>query len=157
MNAPCEIKPGDCMLFAGSSPFSWVIKVKTFSPVSHVEVALNENYALACRDGHGTDLYPIRLRGLYAVRRPTTPIDWGAAMAWFGTVKGQPYSYWQAMRFFRLKWCKENVTKTMCSPFATRLYRNGGFHPFAGKYDASLVSPGMFLSAAPFEDVWVRA
>jgi hypothetical protein len=142
------------MLFAGSSLFSFVIKVKTFSPVSHVEVALNPNYALACRDGLGTDLYPLRLRGLYAVRRPTTPMDWGAAMAWFGTVKGQPYSYWQAMRFFRLG--KENVTKTMCSPFATRLYRKGGFHPFAGKYDASLVSPGMFLSAVPFEDVWFR-
>ena len=149
------IQPGDCLLYAGRSPWSWIIKVKTWSDVSHVEVALNPNYAITSREGSGVNLYPLTRTNLYAVLRPEAPIDFAAAMQWFGTVKGQPYGYWQALRFFRLG--KENRTKMMCSPCVARWYRAGGFHVFDEGFDASLVSPGMFLASPALTCIWRRA
>ena len=146
------IQPGDCLLYSGHAIWSWIIKLKTWSDVSHVEVALNEHYTLTSREGRGVNLYDFDWDDLHTILRPTGPIDFGAAMAWFATVRGQRYGYWQALRFFRLG--KEDVTRMMCSPFCTRWYRAGGFHPFAGQYDASLVSPGMFLSSCQFTTVW---
>jgi hypothetical protein len=149
-----EIQPGDCLLYAGHSPWSWVIKVKTFSPVSHSEVALNANYTITSREGRGVNVYGLTRENLYAVLRPTDPLDFGAGMKWFETVRGQSYGYWQALRFFRLG--KEDLKRMMCSPCCTRFYRACGFHPFAGSYDASLVSPGMFLASPHFTEVWRR-
>lgn len=149
------VQPGDCLLYAGTSPWSWVIKVKTWSPVSHSEVALNRNYTITSREGKGVNVYPFTDEHLYAILRPEWPPDMSKAMEWFKGVIGQPYGYWQALRFFRLG--KEDTLKMMCSPCCARFYRAGSFHAFAGDFDASLVSPGMFLSSPHFVTVWTAA
>jgi len=149
-----DIHPGDCLLYSGTSLWSRVIMIKTWSDISHSEVALNEHYAITSRTSHGVNLYTLTWDHLAHVLRPEGPIDFGKAMAWFKIVKGEKYGYWQALRFFRMG--KENMTRMMCSPCCTRLYRAGGFHPFAGDYDASLVAPRDFLTSPHFTVVWSR-
>lgn len=149
-----NLHAGDCLLYSGRSLWSWTIKLKTWSPVSHSEVYLGDGETITSREGRGVARYPLTLTHLAYVLRPTEPLDLSAGLAWFATVAGQPYGYWQALRFFRLG--KEDTTRQMCSPCCTRFYRACGFHPFAGRYDASLVSPGMFLASPHFDEVWRR-
>lgn len=146
------LREGDCLLYSGSGPWSWIIKVKTFSPVSHSEIYIGEGKTITSREGSGVNVYPFTDEHLHTVLRPEWPPDMAKMLEWFGTVKGQKYGYWQALRFFRLG--KEDLTRMMCSPCCARSYRAGHFHPFAGDYDASLVSPGMFLSSPHFVPVW---
>ncbi len=147
-------RPGDLLLYSTrGSIWSWAIKVKTWSQVSHCEVVGPDATALASRDGKGVNTYyPIRERDLYAVLRPVHPMDMGAAWQWHQTVIGQKYDWWGLMRFFTLG--KPSLTKQFCSEYAVRLYRHGGIEPFTPDYDADLVSPGMFLASAAFTSVW---
>lgn len=152
MVAPPVLVPGDCLLYSGSGPWSWVIKVKTWSPVSHSEVYIGDGKTITSREGAGVNVYPLTLEHLHTVLRPEWQPDMAKMLEWFGTVRGQKYGYWQALRFFRLG--KEDQTRMMCSPCCARAYRAGSFHAFAGQFDCSLVSPGMFLSSPHFVPVW---
>lgn len=146
------MRPGDLVLYSGAGLWSWVIKVKTWSPVSHCEVVIGGGQTVTAREGRGVNVYAFTDAHLYAVLRPEWAPNLEAALRWFRGVQGQPYGYWQALRFFRLG--KEDQTRMMCSPCCARFYRAGGFHAFAGDFDASLVSPGMFLSSPHFVPVW---
>lgn len=150
-----EIQPADCLLYRGKGFVSWAIRVKTWSPVSHVEVALNPHFAISARDD-GVKVFPLTLVNLYAVLRPTpeTPLDFGAAMRWFKTVEGQRYDWTGLFRFFTVG--KQSQDKQFCSEVVTRWYRAAGFYPFNNAYDADLVSPGMYLSSPHFTRVWAR-
>lgn len=148
------VLPGDVLLYATRGSFwSWAIKVKTWSPVSHCELAGPDDTALASRDGKGVNTYyPRRERDLYAVLRPVQPLDMAAVWAWHLTVRGQKYDWWGLMRFFTLG--KQSMHKQFCSEYLTRALRHGGLEPFAPGYDADLVSPGMFLASSAFSTIW---
>lgn len=155
------VQPGDCLLYSGSGLWSWLIKLKTWGPVSHSEVYIGNGQTVTSREGQGVNFYAFTDEHLYVILRPETPINMTAALTWFTTPgedgrtpKGQPYGYWQALRFFRLG--KEDTARMMCSPCCTRFYRKGDVVPFAPSWDASLVSPKDFLASPHFTEVWRR-
>ena len=158
-----ELKPGDILLFSGKSLFSRLIQVKTFSKFSHVEVYLGNNLTATSKEGKGVNWYEVETENLAAVLRPETlyQIDPSEAIDYHNSCVGQSYDYWGILRFFKIG--KQTTDKSFCSEHSTRVSRrlklidSSGFlidyfHPFAERYDADLVSPGMFW-ASPHYDV----
>lgn len=166
-----RLVPGDCLLYSSGGPLPWLIKLKTWSPVSHVEVyrgvANGVARSIAARQA-GVNTYPVRLDGVYEVLRPDpSPLDLQPAVVWFDVpfnkatgqgVTGQRYDVLGLFRFFTLG--SQSTEKQFCSEVATRFYRRALTHdgrpfcPFAADYDADLVSPGMFRASTQFVDVW---
>lgn len=154
---PVPTVPGDVLLYSGAGFWSWAIKVKTWSDVSHCEMVGYDETAMASRDGEGVRTYwPIRSEGLYAVLRVRGGLafDFDAAWEWHKRQRGQRYDWWGLMRFFTLG--DQTHDKQFCSEYLTRLLRAGGVEPFARGYDADLVSPGMFLASGALVEVWRR-
>ena len=154
-----DLRPGDCLLYRGRGLFSWLIRVKTWSAVSHCEGVVNPDreQVIAARTT-GVHAYTYDPDRLYAVLRPVAPVDVDAAMAWFARcASGQRYHYWGLLRFFLLgRRSAAEAKKMFCSELLVRWYRAGGFTPFAPGYDADATSPGMFLSSPNFTVIWTR-
>jgi hypothetical protein len=143
--------PGDCLCYSGRGPLSWAIKVKTWSQVSHVEGYAGDGHVVAAR-ATGVRTYHLTDKDLVAVLRPSATMDVPAAMRWFHDhANGQRYDTLGLFRFYTLG--RQSMDKQFCSELLTRWYRAGGFHPFAQRYDADLVSPGMFACSPLFEEV----
>ena len=152
---PDTLVPGDCLLYQGSSLFSWLIRVKTWSYISHVEVFIGNERALASRDGEGVSNYHLRLEGLVEVLRPTDAFDLDAGIAWYGTVKGRPYDWRQLFTFLKAgRRQLENEEAFFCSEFANAFYRKCGLFAFSRTYPSTAVAPGMFRASPHFEVVW---
>lgn len=141
------IRAGDVLLYSGTGFFSKLIKVKTWSAISHVEVSIGNGYSVASRDGQGVGLYPHRATELVAILRPKGPFDVTAAMRWFQTVDGQGYDWLGLMAFYWAKWQGKENGKMFCSEFAVRFLRAGGVEPFTPETDADAVAPGEFLKS----------
>lgn len=151
-NLTTWLLPGDALLYRSKGLMPWLIRVKTWSRASHIEVYMGKGIAYAART-EGVRSYPLRTEGLYAVLRPEGAFDAAKATAWFNaSAVGQKYDTFGLLRFFTLG--KQSLTKQFCSELATRLYRAGGFCPFADTYDADLVSPGMYLASPHFTELW---
>lgn len=151
-----ELRPGDCLLYWGNSLFDWAIAIKTWNKIAHVEVYRGKGENLASRNGIGVSNYPLRISGLAYVLRPGSPFDLEKANVWFYKVKGQKYD-WLGLLCFTLAVRQGSPNKMFCSEFATRLYRAGGFKPFADAYDADLIAPAQFLQSPAFDPVWKAA
>ena len=150
-----NLLPGDALLYVGTGWFSRAIQVKTFSRFSHIEVFVGDEQSVASRDGVGVGRYPLRTDDLRAVLRPHAAVDIAAALAWFETVKGQPYDVMGLFNFFVARWRGQENGAMFCSEFATRFYRAGGFHPFSDSTDADTVAPGEFAKSPVFDHVTV--
>lgn len=149
------LQPGDCLLYQGSSVFSWLIRAKTWSYISHVEVFIGNGRALASRDGEGVSNYPLRESGLVEILRPNEPFDLNAGIQWYGTVKGAPYDWKQLFTFMKAgRKQLEDETAFFCSEFANAFYRKCGVRAFSKTYPSSAVSPGMFRASPHFDTVW---
>jgi hypothetical protein len=144
-----DLQPGDVLLYAPSSFWTYAIAVKTWNKVSHCEIFIGEGQSVASRDGIGVGQFPLRTSGLTHVVRPPR-VDMGVAMAWFDEVNGQGYDWWGLTRF--ILWGAtpaNNPDKMFCSEFATRWLRRGGAEPFAPNVDADAVAPAQFLYIPP--------
>lgn len=152
-----DLRPGDCLLYSGSGLFSFLIKVKSFSRVSHTEVYIGAGRAIASRDGQGVDNYPLRTKGLVEVLRPNEPFDLNAALQWYGTVRGAKYDVLQLFVFLSAgRKQLEDEKAFFCSELASAFYRKGGFFPFAQRYPTCAVTPGMFRSSPHLDVIWSR-
>ena len=148
------VRPGDALLYRGSGFIPWLIRVKTWSPVSHIEVVVSPFETIAARES-GSAVYPISAEKLYEVWRPKLPIDVPDGMAWFmRSANGQKYDLWGLFRFFTIG--KQSTSKQFCSELATRFYRAAGLEPFTPETDADLVSPGMFRTSSRLARIWER-
>ncbi len=146
------LRPGDCLLYRPSDLFGWLIALKTFNMVSHVEVYAGAGESYASRNGFGVDAYPFRDADLCEVYRPRGGINWPAAADWFQRVRGQKYD-WLGLLCFTLAVRQGSPDKMFCSECATRLYRAGGVEPFQAEYDADHVPPAYFRSSAEFKRI----
>ena len=150
-----ELIPGDCLLYRPSTFFGWVIAVKTWNSISHVEVFAGNNTSVASRDGKGVNLYTFRKDDLAAVLRPRGGFNFAQAMEWFEkTAKGQGYD-WLGILCFSLAIKRGSPDKMFCSEFATNFYRAGGFEPFQSDYSADHVAPANFLISEPMQEIWM--
>ena len=147
------LRPGDVLLYRGTGVFSWAIRLKTWSNVSHCEGYVGEGRSVASRDGVGVGEYPLRLDGLYAVLRPRRRFCVSYAAQWFATVAGQGYDWIGLLAFFTARMQGNSNKKMFCSEFITRWQRAGRIEPFADSYDADAVSPGMLLASPAYRIV----
>lgn len=152
------LQPGDCLLYRPASFFGWLIAVKTWNKISHVEVFShrlgNVDWSYASRDGIGVNRYSFRTAQLSRVLRPNGLLNLNSAEGWFKIeARGQKYD-WLGLLCFTLAVKQGSPNKMFCSEFATRWYRAAGFHPFADGYDADKIAPANFLVSPNFTEIW---
>lgn len=151
------LRAGDVLLYSGRGVFSTIIKIKTWSRYSHVEIYDGGRTSLASRDGIGVGRYLLRVNGLALVLRPTCALNLEAGRAWFRTVDGQGYDWVGLMSFTWAEWQGRKNLKQFCSEFACRQLREFGCNPF-GDADADAIAPSDFAKNSGFSVVWsVRA
>jgi hypothetical protein len=151
---PAILHPGDAILYFSHDFGSWLIALKTWTKVAHVEIYRGNQVSYSSRCQTGVNAYPLRLDGVAAVRRPKQPLDLLAADAWFETnARGQPYD-WRGLLCFALARRGGERHKMFCSEMATHYYRAAGFAPFDPRWPAVRVPPSFFLVSREFETIW---
>lgn len=147
-----SIRPGDLLLYRRTGFFSWLIRVKTWSQISHVETYLGDGITHAAREKAGVGRFPISFDGLVKVRRPLQRFDLKLAWLYVLLTEGQKYDWFGLMRFFTIG--KGNQTKQFCSENATRLARCGKVEPFSSETDADAVSPSMLDHTPAYKTIF---
>lgn len=147
-----QLQPGDCLLYRPSGFFGWLIALKTWNRISHVEIYAGNGLSVASRDGVGVGMYKTRYDGLAMVRRSEKPLNLAAATAFFARVDGQKYD-WKGILCFTLAVAQGARDKMFCSEFATRWYRAAGL-PLFGNYDADHIAPAQFLMTELLQEIW---
>ena len=150
--------PGDVLLFNRKSIYNWVINVKTWSRISHVEVVETANHGhvtiAASRNGKGVKRFEPDWRGLALVLRPVpTLLGLDVARAWFETVRGQKYDWLGLLNFAYARAVGKDNGKMFCSEFATRFMRRAGL-PLFPEQDADTIAPRDFLLTSQLYPVW---
>jgi hypothetical protein len=151
------LQPGDVLLFNRDGLYNRIIRIKTWSRVSHVEVVSFASpvvgappLIVASRNSKGVAQYTIDTHGLYCVLRPRQPFDIAKAMEWFWSeANGQGYDWIGLLSFTSAKFQGKENGKMFCSEFAARFLRSGGIDPFLG-CDADAVAPSDFLKNSAF-------
>jgi hypothetical protein len=155
---PCELLPGDHLIYTGRAFVDRLIQLKTFSMASHIEIYAGSDQSAASRPGKrkGVRLYPLRKEDLAYVLRPTMPFDFQAAMVWFyGHAIGAPYAYTELVNFF-LPGAVFNAQGMVCSTFARMFDEHGSFYPFKPEWTELKVAPANFLMVNCFDWVWTK-
>lgn len=151
---PSILQPGDVLLYRPSTLFGQIIKVKTWSRVSHVEIYIGKDQSVGSREKTGVRVYPLRIDDVGFVLRSKQILNQDAAMLWFfAKANGQKYDY-LGLLCFTLAVSQGSPRKQFCSEFATRFLRNGGVDVVANHWDADKVAPGTFLMSPNMEIVW---
>lgn len=152
---PVELQFGDCLLYSTKWDLvDIIIRIKSWSVASHVEVYVGGNQSVASRNGIGVNKYPLRREGLVAVLRPKAPLDRDAGMAWFySQACGQKYDFLGLMCFF-LAVKRGSPDRQFCSEFSTNFYRACQFEPFNADDSADTIAPGTNLFSSQLEHVW---
>ena len=140
---PGDLRPGDALLYKSNSFYGHIIALKTWHPISHVEISLGLNLSSASRDGKGVNLYQVRTDDLVYVWRPKQKFDALAAMNYTIRYKGTPYGWLDLFAFVGLKWDGKGI---VCSPWATDVQRAGGVDPFNGE-PSRLIAPFQWLTS----------
>lgn len=150
-----QLQPGDCLIYRPSSWIGRLIAIKSWSPWSHVEMAVGPGKCIAART-EGCAYYETRMdKTLGMVVRPPSSFDLRRTLRWFDLYgNGQAYDLWGLLRFFTVG--KPSTDKMFCSELMTRAYRQTMPDLFAG-YDADLIPPGWYATLAMgygFSKVW---
>jgi hypothetical protein len=156
------IEPGDALLYGGRGPFSWLIRVRTFSMFTHVEIAIGNGRAISSRDGEGVGNFPLRVDGLAAILTPLLPVDVNGVIRWYAENRGKPYDWIQLLTFARGGRGQEekpsDADAYFCSEACREAYQPpyGMFEPFAPDVASKAVWPGAFWYSPMFGRKWVR-
>lgn len=146
-----NLHPGDILLYGPTGLFGWLISVKTWHPIAHVELYLGNGRSVASRDGIGVNVYDFREPQLAYILRPTTSINLNAALVWFfQEAQYKPYGWWDLLNFIGIS-C--NTRGMFCSEFVTLFLRAGGV-PIFNEEEARKVAPFEFLTSELFKTVW---
>lgn len=138
------VKPGDIFLYRPVGFFGYLISIKTWHAISHVEVYDGGQQSLASRDGIGVGRYPTRLSQLCYILRPRVKLDLEAGRRWFETVKGEPYGWLDLLDFVDPFDLIPHGPGMVCSPFATSYLRACGWRVFPTD-PPSKIAPFQFL------------
>lgn len=152
-----ELEVGDCLIYTGLSFFDILIRLKTWSYSCHVEIYVGGGKSVASRNFKGVDIYPLRLEGLYKVRR-VNPLygkfDKEKAMQWFySKAQGQAYDLIGLLSFVYAGWSGD-PNKMFCSEFATRAYREGTIWVMADDWDADHTAPAQLEQTPALLTTW---
>lgn len=123
MLVPEELQVGDVLLYSPTDWIGFLISIKTWCMLSHVEVYCGEGKVVAARP-QGVDVYPKRIdHSLKYVRRPVIgPFNLDAAMTAVKPFLGKPYEVAGLFRFY-LPWHHRHKATRICSSVATVFLR----------------------------------
>ena len=152
------LEPGDILLYGDSSwitPGGWLsrlIRFRTWSDVSHVEIYAGGNISMASR-GAGVDLYPFRPDGLRYILRPRESYSWENGFAWFQSIRGTKYGALDLFRFYGINLPTKGL---ICSQFADLFFLHSDLELFNINYPSGAVCPGDFckVSSELLEQIW---
>lgn len=150
-----ELQFGDCLLYSTKwDLIDIIIRIKTWSVASHVEVYVGNDFSVASRNGIGVNRYPLRKDGLVAVLRPKLPLNRDAGMEYFyKKACGQGYDF-KGLLCFALAVHQGSPDKQFCSEFETNFYRACQFEPFSSDVSADTIAPGTNLFSSEFTHIW---
>lgn len=131
------------MLYKPQGAFGFLIRLKTWHRVAHVEMYLGNGISTASRDGKGVDRYPVRDTELIFVLRPKTPLDMTKVSDFVDRWVGTPYGWLDLFNFMGFAVDRKGI---VCSPYITRALRAGGC-PIFNDEDPNLVAPFEFLES----------
>lgn len=153
-----HIRPGDILLYDRGGWFGWAIKIKTWSKVSHCEVAISHDRAAASRNGIGCGIYRRDLRGLAAVVRPDASFDETRALDWFARerIDEQGYDWLGLLSFYIASYQGRENGKMFCSEFVRRFLREGGCEMFRPDVDSDCIAPSEFLKSPNGRLIWTN-
>jgi len=143
------VRPGDVLLYRPTGLYGWFIRVKTWHPIGHVEIAMGNGLSTASRDKQGVNYYPTRTSDLAYVLRPAVAFDLEAAQRYVSTMIGMPYGWWDLANFVGIPVDSKGI---VCSPYATLVLRAGTVPIFA-REAANLIAPFQFLDSELLIDV----
>ncbi len=154
---PGDLKPGDHLLYSRKGFVAWVIKKKTVSPFTHIEIYIGDGKTIAAR-AKGVHRYDLDLKDLSYVLRPIGSYDIYKMLNWFkAEADGQGYDYIGLyLSFWAQMWGRKNK-KMFCSELALRADRSVDFEPFTPDFDADACHPGDFWKSSKFVHYKVRA
>lgn len=144
------IEPGDVLLYKPKGIYGLLIRIKTWHPISHVEIYLGNGVSSASRDGLGVNLYPWRLTELAAILRPKGRFNCAQAKTFTQAHAGTPYGWWDLFNF--IGW-KVDTKGIVCSPWVTEVLRDNGF-PVFNDEPSNLIAPFEFLDTEYLMTVW---
>lgn len=148
--------PGDCLLYWTDSFFDWLVTIKTWTFVAHVEIYKGLGLSMASRNGLGVNTYPLRKKGLVMVRRPNPLYGmYNASLggSWFETVRGEKYD-WLGLLCFTLAVKQGAQDKMFCSEFAKRYYPKAGVTVLADDWDADKTAPAQLVQTPALTTIW---
>lgn len=143
------LRPGDVLLYRTSGLFGLVIRLKTWSPVSHVETYVGFGHSVASRDGIGVGMYDVRRDHLAYVLRPTAPFNLEAALKWQEKVAGARYDWLGVVRSFADPYEGGVKGRYWCSEHAAIFANKGGIRPF-GHFRPDKIAPANFLMSPAY-------
>ena len=147
--------PGDVILYRPSSIIGWIIAIKTWSFVSHVECYIGNNKSIGARP-EGVNIYPLRNdKYVSYILRPTEPFDIVKAMEWFNKeAKGDKYDIGGLFGFFLTHNTKLHFDKEFCSMLAAMWYDAGDCFLFNSTYPENKIAPAQFLQTPHLSIIW---
>jgi uncharacterized protein YycO len=122
-----NLRPGDCLLYSPKGVFGKIVQLKTWHPISHVEIYRGMGTSWASRDGQGVNSYPWRNTELAYVLRPTQTLYLTNADAWATLQIGTPYGWLELLEFINITHRGKGM---FCSEFACYYYRAAGWPMF---------------------------
>lgn len=155
-----ELKPLDVCLYFTNCLVDWVIAVKTYSMIGHVEITWTPGTSVAARSG-GVNQYAFRREGLMRILRPNEPSDFQKAQEWFSkNAQGKRYNWaglcsfdWPGDKQLTL-WSKFEKDRWFCSELGCDILRAAGTRPFADNWPSIKVPPALFESSPAFDIIW---
>jgi len=147
-----ELQPGDILLYGGGL-IGWLIELRTWSDVSHVEIYIGNGRSLASR-AHGPREYPMNIMGLRRVIRPVAPFVLSGGLAWFEDIASRlPYGYFDLARFYLINVPTRGL---ICSEFADLFFRKCLLPLFNPKYPEGAVCPRDYETLSPLlaKQIW---
>lgn len=150
---PAILRTGDALLYRPSDFFGWLIWLKSWTRIAHIEIYAGEGMSWASRDGIGINRYPLRTAQLGCVRRANVTLDIAKMEEYSASVRGQGYD-WRGLATFAVLVKKGSEGKQFCSEFATNDFRAGGFEPFNPSIAADTIAPSEFYQTGAMTTVW---
>jgi hypothetical protein len=138
-----DLRPGDGIIYTGTTFFDDIEKVKLGSDATHFEVYVGRGLVVTSLMKPGVGIYSQSVDAMLAVIRPIQPFDISAALIRFNkTIHGLPYGTRGLLGFTDQNVADEGL---FCSQTGCEFYRGGGLEPFNSSIEARKVSPMHFL------------
>lgn len=156
VSAPLNlIQPGDLLTYWSGDLFDWIIRIKTWHKIAHVESFVGNMQSVASRNGIGVGQFHLRTEGLNGIYRPTKGINLAKGWEYFKTVAGQGYDWFGLLAFTSFT-NKGERNKQFCSEFLTNYYRECGLEPVAIQESPVEVAPFELAESPSFSLVWAN-